>query len=90
MLQALLALAAADELADARHQHVHGGHGLAVVVQAHIEGLDLPRVVEHSHRRLEVLLGQEALVLRLQVSPIVDRELELLAASASGSRSASV
>src|SRR5690606_37844320 len=40
-VQALLALAAADDLADARSQHVHGGDGLAVVVQAHVEGLDL-------------------------------------------------
>src|SRR2546421_10816868 len=32
-LEPLLALAAADDLADARREHVHRGHGPAVVVQ---------------------------------------------------------
>jgi hypothetical protein len=42
-VEALLALAAADDLADAGRQHVHRRDGLAVVVQAHVEGLDLLR-----------------------------------------------
>ena len=38
-LKALLPLTAADQLADLRHQDVHRGNGLAVVVQAHVERL---------------------------------------------------
>ena len=38
-VEALLALAAADEFADAGNQYVHRGHGLTVVVLAHIERL---------------------------------------------------
>ena len=53
-VEPLLALAAADDLADAGHQHVHGPHRLAVVVDAHVEGLDGPRVVVEDHRLLEV------------------------------------
>ena len=66
-LQALLALAAADELADLGYQHVHGGHGAPVVVLAHVEGLDGARVVEHDHRLPAHLLRQVTLVLALQV-----------------------
>ena len=40
-VQPLLALTAADDLADAGHQAVRRGHGFAVVVQAHIKRLDL-------------------------------------------------
>ena len=65
--QALLALGATDDLADARHQAVGGGDGLAVLVHAHVEGLDLGRVVGHKSRSLKVFLGQETLVLGLQV-----------------------
>ena len=76
---ALLALAAADDLADARRQHVHGGDGLSVVVGAHVERLDLARVVGDDHRLLEQLLGQVALVLALQIDAPVDGELQVLA-----------
>jgi len=39
-LDPLLALAAADDLADPRRQYVHRRHRPAVVVQAHVKGLD--------------------------------------------------
>ena len=77
--RSFFALCAADDLANSGHQHVHRRDGLAVVIQAHIERLDLARVVEHGSRGFKVLFGEEALVLRLQVQPILDRELELLA-----------
>ncbi|MNF78279.1 hypothetical protein D3C84_604550 [compost metagenome] len=79
-LETLLTLGATDDLADPRGQHVHGGDGLAVVVEAHVEGLDVFRVVLHHHRRLEVLLGQVALVLGGEIDAPGDRELEGLAA----------
>ena len=70
-LQIILSLAAADNLSDARHQTVHSRHGLSVLVQLHIEGLDLLGIIRHKDRTLENLLGQIALVLRLQIaSPV--------------------
>ena len=77
-LQPLLALGAADELADAGDQAVGGGHRLAVVVLAHIEGLDLLGVVGDEHRALVHLLGEVALVLGLQVAAPVDLEVKLV------------
>ncbi len=79
-VQTLFTLGATDDLADARGQYVHGGNCLAVVVETHVEGLDVFRVVLHHHRRLEVLLGQIALVLGGEIDTPGDRELELLAA----------
>jgi hypothetical protein len=74
----LLTLAAADDLADPWRQYVHRCDGPAIVVQPHVEGLDCLRVVHHDYRLFRVLLGQIALVLRLQVGAPVDGELELL------------
>src|SRR5260370_6542600 len=45
-VQALLALTAADDLAHARNQNVHGPDRLAVVVDAHVKGLERARVIE--------------------------------------------
>src|SRR5262245_51739741 len=55
-IEPLLALAAADDLADARREHVHRGDGPAVVVHAHVERLDALRIVHHDDRLLRVLL----------------------------------
>ena len=77
-LQALLTLGAADELADAGHQAVGGSNGLAVVVLAHIEGLDLLGVVGDEHRALVHLLGEVALVLGLQIAAPVDLKVKLV------------
>ena len=55
-----------------------GGHRLAVVVLAHIEGLDLLGVVGDEHRALVHLLGEVALVLGLQVAAPVDLEVKLV------------
>jgi hypothetical protein len=48
-LQPLLALATADDLADPRRQHIHRRDRPAVVVQSHVEGFDVLRVVHHDH-----------------------------------------
>ena len=77
-LEVVLTLAAADDLADAGDQAVHGRDGLAVRVQLHVEGLDLLRVVGDEDRPLEHDLGQVALVLGLQVAAPMDRVLELV------------
>ena len=39
----------ADDFADARHQHVHGCHRFAVVIEPHVEGFDFAGVIEHRH-----------------------------------------
>src|SRR5262249_35782883 len=61
----LLALAAADNLADLRREHVHRRDRPAVVIHPHVERLDVLRVVHHDDRLLRVLFGEIALVLRL-------------------------
>ena len=52
--------------------------------EAHVERLDLLGVVHHHHRAADVLLGQPALVLGLQVHAPLHGELELLAALLQG------
>ena len=79
-VEPLLALAAADDLADAGDEHVHGGDGFVVVVEAHVERFDFLRVVENGHGRLEMLFREPALVLGLQVESVFDRVFEGLAA----------
>ena len=73
----LFALAAADQLADAGHQHIGGGHRPAVGVLLHVEALDLLGVVGDKDGLLEHHLGQVALVLGLDVHPPLHRVLEL-------------
>mmetsp|Transcript_20956 Transcript_20956/g.65822 ORF Transcript_20956/g.65822 Transcript_20956/m.65822 type:complete len:409 (+) Transcript_20956:279-1505(+) len=63
-VEALLALAAADELADAGGEEVEGGDGVErVVVVAHVEGLDALGVVVDEDAGAEGGLGEPALVL---------------------------
>ena len=78
-VQTFFALAAADDLADAGHEHVHRGDGLPIVVLAHVEGLGGFRVIVHGHRALEVLLGEVTLMLGLQVLAPDDGVFELTA-----------
>ena len=65
-IETLLALAAADDFADAGNEQIHRGGGFAIVVLTHVEGFDAFRVVEDGHGAFDVLLGQKALVLGLQ------------------------
>ena len=74
----ILTLAAADDLADAGNQAVHGGHGLTVGVQLHVEGLDLLGVVRDEDGLLEDHFRQVPLVFGLQVAAPVDGILELV------------
>src|SRR3546814_991042 len=53
-VQPLLALRTADDLADARRQHVHRGDRFAVIVQTHVEGLDVLGVVGDHNRAADV------------------------------------
>jgi hypothetical protein len=50
IFELLLALAAADDLADPRRQHVHRRDRRAVAVDPHVERLDGLRVVHHDDR----------------------------------------
>ena len=76
---ALLSLASADDLADSRYQHVHRRYSLAVVVEPHVEGLAVLRVVDDEHRLLEDLFSEVTLVLCLKLESPLYRILEFLA-----------
>ena len=77
-LVVVLALAAAGNLADTGHQAVHSSDGLAVGVELHVEGLDILGVVGDKDGLLEYLLGEETLMLGLQVAAPGDGEVELV------------
>ena len=76
---AFLALAAADNFPHPGHQHIHRPDGFPVIVEAHVESLYLFRIVVNDDRLLEGLLGQIALVLRLQLKSPFDRIFKLFA-----------
>ena len=67
-IKALLSLASADDLANAGNQHIHSGNRLAVVVESHIEGLDLLGIINNEYGTAVHLLGQVSLVLGLQIA----------------------
>ena len=73
---AFFPLAAADDLADARHQDIHGGHGGVVVVDPHVEGLDGLGIIADDQRPLKDLLAEVALVFRLQIRAPGHGEIE--------------
>jgi len=75
-VEPLLALRASDDLAEARNEDVHGADGPAVLVELHIEGLDLLRVVGDDEGAADHLLGEEFLVLALEIAAPVGLELE--------------
>src|SRR4030095_11615618 len=77
-VESLLALRAADDLTDTWRQDVHCSDGPPVVVHAHVERLDVLRVVHHDDGRLDVVLAQPALVLGLHVHAPVNGTLERL------------
>mmetsp|Transcript_12279 Transcript_12279/g.18093 ORF Transcript_12279/g.18093 Transcript_12279/m.18093 type:complete len:524 (+) Transcript_12279:289-1860(+) len=61
-------LAPAYDLSNLGHQYVHGCHCPLVVVQLHVEGLDVFGVIPHYGRLLVHLLRDVALVLRPHVN----------------------
>ena len=71
-----LALAAAHQLAGARHEQVDRRDGLAVVVLVHVERLDVLRPVIDEHRGLEVHVAQVLLVLLEDVLAVLRLVLE--------------
>ncbi len=66
-VETLLALAAADDLADAGDEAVRRRDGLAVVVHAHVESLDVLGVIGDEDGLFEHFLGQVALMLGLKI-----------------------
>src|SRR6516165_1178043 len=62
-VEPLFALAAANDLADTRSEHVHCCDRSAVVVHSHIEGFNILWVVHYDHGPLDVLLSEVALML---------------------------
>src|SRR3954447_14000098 len=51
-IEPLFALAAADDLADFGHEHIHRPHGFSVVIDAHVERFERPRIVVKNHWQL--------------------------------------
>ena len=77
-VEALLSLRAADDLAHAGDEHIDRGDRLAVVVEAHIERLDLLGIIGDEDRLFENLFGEESFVLGLKVCAPVYGVLELV------------
>ena len=73
-------LAAADDFADPWHQQIHRRDSFPVVVQTHVKWFDLLGKIENGNGTFETFFGQPALVLRLKVQAVIDRELKFLAA----------
>ena len=67
-LQIVFTLAAANDLADTGYQAVHSSHSLAILVQLHVECLNLLRIIGYEYRSLKFLLGQVSLMLGLQIA----------------------
>ena len=76
LVEAVLPLRAADDLTDLGHQHVHGRHRPLVVVEVHVEGLDLLGIVDHHHRPPHVFFHEVPLMLALEVDAPGHRILE--------------
>ena len=52
-IEPLFTLASANDLADLRYEHIHGGDGLTVVVASHVEGFEVEREVGDDDRFLD-------------------------------------
>ena len=79
-IQALLTLRAANDLADARNEKVHGRNGLSVIIHAHIECLDILGIVHKENGLLIYLFCEVSFMLGLQIDAPIYGELEALAA----------
>src|SRR3989339_1097492 len=69
-------LAPPDHLSYPGNQEIHGGDGFSVIVQTHVESLDLFRVVGHEDRLFKNLVREIAFVLGLQIDPPFYRIIE--------------
>lgn len=76
-VQVLLTLRSSNQLSNLGHQNIHSADSLAIVVQLHVEGLNILGIVSHDHRALEHLLSEVALVLRAEIESPVGLHLEL-------------
>ena len=76
----MLSLASANDLADARNEHVHRADGFFVIVAIHVKRLDRSWIVEQDHRLLKMLLRQETLVFALQVRAPFNRIVKFVTA----------
>ena len=64
----ILSLASSDDLSDSRHQTVHSCNCLSILVEFHVECLDLLRIICNKYRSLVNLLCQIALMLCLKIT----------------------
>jgi len=59
----------ADNLADPRHQNVHGRHRPRIVVHSHVKRFERTGKIDHGNRLVKQFFSQIALVFRLQIIP---------------------
>lgn len=77
LFKVLLSGGPSDELANAGHKDIHGLNSLVVVVELHVESLDVLGVVVKDDGTVEDFLGEMSLVLRSEVNTPVELVLEL-------------
>jgi hypothetical protein len=76
--QAFFPLASPDQFTDSRHQKVHGCHGLIIIIESHIKGLDILGIISDKNRFAEYFLGQVPLVFGLEVATPGYRKVKFL------------
>ena len=77
-VESLLSLRTADDLAYTGNEHIDRGYRLSVVIETHIERLDLLRVIGDEDRLFEYLFGKESFVFGLKVCAPIYGVLELV------------
>ena len=68
LIVVILSLASADDLTDSRNETVNSCDRLAVLIQLHVERLNLLRIIGYKYRALVDLLGQVTLMLGLKIA----------------------
>ena len=79
-VEALFTLTTAYNFADAHNKKVSRGNRFAVIVKAHIESLNLLRIIGNKNRFFEHFFGEVSFVLSLKVNAPFNRVLKFLSA----------
>ena len=77
LVEVCLTLRSTDDLSDLGEEDVHASDCLPIVIELHVEALDLLRIVGDDDRTLEMLFHEIAFVFASKVGTPVHWELEL-------------
>jgi len=77
LFEVLLSGGPSDELSNAGYKNIHGLNGLVVIVELHVESLNVLGIVVKNDGTVEYLLGEMSLVLRGEVNAPVKLVLKL-------------